>query len=388
MWDVSITPEIKAELDAGAVVAIGVSGGKDSSAVAIRLVEYLDEIGHSGPRVLVHSDLGRVEWAESLPVCERLAARLKMELMVVRRNAGDLMARWETRWNNNVERYTNLSCVKVILPWSTPSMRFCTSELKTSVISASLVKRFPKQTILSVTGVRHDESACRAKMPAVQVQPKLCRKGVTGYNWNAIIGWKTEEVYAYLGEKNEPLHEAYSVYGASRVSCSYCFMASLADLQAATRCESNHPVYRNMVELEIKSSFAYQGNRWLGDVAPHLLTAESREGLIKAKANAAIRVEAEARLPKHLLYTAGWPTSIPTYDEAALLAEVRLVVARTLGLGDIGCTTPREVQDRYIELMQLAEIKNKGINKAILASMGIIQTVTQPQQLDLFATAA
>jgi tRNA(Ile)-lysidine synthase TilS/MesJ len=61
MFDVSVTPEITSLLAAGSPVAIGISGGKDSSAVALRLQDYLLEIGHTGPRLLVHSDLGVVE---------------------------------------------------------------------------------------------------------------------------------------------------------------------------------------------------------------------------------------------------------------------------------------------------------------------------------------
>lgn len=115
-YPVSVTPEISELLAADAPVCIGVSGGKDSSAVAIRLSEYLDQIGHKGPRLLIHSDLGVVEWKDSLPTCRRLAARLGWELVVVKRGAGDLMERWEKRWQNNVERYENLSCVRLILP--------------------------------------------------------------------------------------------------------------------------------------------------------------------------------------------------------------------------------------------------------------------------------
>jgi 3'-phosphoadenosine 5'-phosphosulfate sulfotransferase (PAPS reductase)/FAD synthetase len=83
--DVAITPEIDQALADHAPVAIGVSGGKDSSAVAIRTFEYLDDCGHRGPRLLIHCDLGEIEWAESLPMCERLAASLGTELLVLRR---------------------------------------------------------------------------------------------------------------------------------------------------------------------------------------------------------------------------------------------------------------------------------------------------------------
>jgi hypothetical protein len=81
-----------------APVAIGVSGGKDSSAVAIATVAHLDKIGHTGPRVLVHADLG-------VDGVGRLAAHLRAAggaagpgTVVVRRKQGDMMDRWEQRW--------------------------------------------------------------------------------------------------------------------------------------------------------------------------------------------------------------------------------------------------------------------------------------------------
>jgi hypothetical protein len=138
---VATTPDVEALLATDAVVAIGVSGGKDSVACALAVARYLDAIGHAGPRVLVHADLGRVEWKDSAPSCERLAATIGWELITVRRRAGDMLARWQKRWENNVTRYRELSCVRLILPWSTPSMRFCTSELKSAVIMSAPEKQ-------------------------------------------------------------------------------------------------------------------------------------------------------------------------------------------------------------------------------------------------------
>lgn len=138
MPQIAITPDVRALLNAHAVVAVGVSGGKDSQACAIAVDHFLNEIGHVGPRILVHSDLGRVEWKDSHPVCEKLAERLNWELLTVRRKAGDMLDRWEGRWRANLSRYQHLESVKLILPWSTPAMRFCTSELKTDVICSAL----------------------------------------------------------------------------------------------------------------------------------------------------------------------------------------------------------------------------------------------------------
>src|SRR5689334_19829780 len=130
------TTEIDALIEIQAPVAIGVSGGKDSQAAALATFDYLNSKGHTGPRILIHSDLGVVEWEDSIAVCKRLAEYLKCELIIVQRKAGDMMDRWESRWESSVRRYTNLETVTLVLPWSTPAMRFCTSELKTHLITA------------------------------------------------------------------------------------------------------------------------------------------------------------------------------------------------------------------------------------------------------------
>ena len=120
---IAITDEITEALSLGnnCVVAIGISGGKDSSAVAIATLAHLKAVGFKGRTVLVHSDLGSVEWTQSLPKCRELAAHLGLELIVVKRKAGGMMERWQGRWAANVKRFAALSCVKPILPWSTPT---------------------------------------------------------------------------------------------------------------------------------------------------------------------------------------------------------------------------------------------------------------------------
>lgn len=364
--DVALTPEVEGLLQRDCVVAVGVSGGKDSDACAIAVSRHLDRIGHRGPRVLIHADLGLVEWKDSLPSCQRLAERLGWELMVVQRKAGGLMERWEGRWANNVARYNSLECVKLILPWSTPSMRFCTSELKSQVVCSALRKRFPKSEILNVTGVRREESATRKRMPVAEVMNKLTKKGLLGVAWNAIIEWPVEDVFAAIHSAGLRLHEAYTVYGASRVSCAFCIMSTLRDLMAAANCSDNVCLYLRMVKLEADSSFAFQGGRWLADAAPHLLPPELAEKVAQAKEKARLREEIEAELPKHLLYTSGWPTSVPSLQEAELIASVRRRVSALLGF-QAEHLDAESVQKRYADLMAqkvIADAKKKRGRKA------------------------
>jgi 3'-phosphoadenosine 5'-phosphosulfate sulfotransferase (PAPS reductase)/FAD synthetase len=315
----ALSPEVSSLLAKDCVVAIGVSGGKDGAAAALATAEYLDQIGHKGPRILVHSDLGMVEWRDSLPSCERLAAHLGWELLVVRRRAGGMLERWSSRWEANLQRYIELSCVKLILPWSTPAMRFCTSELKEDVIAGALKKRFPGRDILNVTGIRREESPSRAKKKVAAPAKKLTRKGFMGVTWHPIIDWKIGDVFARIKAANLALHEAYSIYHASRVSCIFCIMSAWADLLAGASCSDNHDLYIAMVRLEVASTFAFQGDRWLGDVD-------------------------------------GWPTVMPTMAEAELLANVRREIGALMGI-TLACTTADTILARYAHLMQLKEAK-------------------------------
>jgi 3'-phosphoadenosine 5'-phosphosulfate sulfotransferase (PAPS reductase)/FAD synthetase len=354
---IAITPQISNLLASGCVVAIGVSGGKDSQACAIRTSRYLDEIGHTGPRILVHAHLGVVEWTDSLSVCELMAQHLGLELVVVRRKAGGMLARWQSRWKSNVERYRQLSCVRLILPWSTPSLRYCTSELKVGPITSALKKRFPQHAIVSVSGIRRQESAKRRGMAVSAVEPKLQRRNCDGATWNPIIEWTLDQVLEEVRQSGLALHEAYTRYGLTRVSCVFCIMSSAHDLAASATCDENRDVYRAMVQLEAESSFAFQGTRWLADVAPHLLEEDLLERVRQAKKTAELRRKIEAEIPNHLLYTKGWPTSVPKQSEADVIADVRRRVSELLDL-NAAYLTADTVRARYAALLEEKHIKD------------------------------
>ncbi|HEU4329176.1 MAG TPA: phosphoadenosine phosphosulfate reductase family protein [Roseiflexaceae bacterium] len=349
---IATTPQVDALLAAHAPIAVGVSGGEDSAVLALGLWPELDRRGHAGPRLLVHADLGRVEWRSSLPHCELLAQHLGAELLVVRRARGGLLERWQQRWRDNLARYAELRCLQLILPWSSAGMRFCTSELKTQVIWRALAERWPGQTIINATGIRADESPKRALRPvaAPQGQVKGSQYGTAGLNWCPIKHWVQADVDLLHAVSGFPKHEAYTVYGSSRLSCAFCVLASLADLLAASTCPENQALYRELVELEIVSAFSFQPHRWLGDVAPHLLTAEQRLRLRAAQALAQQRQQIEARLPAHLRYHNGWPTVLPTRAEAQIIADVRQGVAALYGLV-IGFIDAEAVIGRFAELM-------------------------------------
>src|SRR6266536_1478104 len=192
----------------------------------------------------------------------------------------------------------------MILSWSTASMRFCTSELKTAIICRDLVERYPGQTILSVIGLRRQESLTQAHAAVYAPQVKLTNAtyNTCGYTWNPLLAWTLEDVLTYHRLHYLPLHEAYTRYGTTRVSCVFCILSSLHDLVQSATCPDNHDIYRELVELEITSTFSFQEGRWLGDIAPHLLSEDALRRLREAKRRATLREKAEAHIPKHLLY--------------------------------------------------------------------------------------
>lgn len=340
-------PRIEVLIATGAPVAIGVSGGKDSQAAALSVFEHLDRAGHAGARILVHSDLGSVEWRDSRPTCQRLAEHLGAELVVLRRQRGDLAERWERRWQSSVTRYQDLSTVTLVPCWSTPSLRFCTSEMKTHPIVSSLKRRFPGQTVINVTGIRRSESRRRAGFT-------IADQNHDGriWNWRPILDWSEDDVFACIERHGLQAHPAYRRFGMSRVSCRFCIMSSLPDLLAATRQEETHELYRRLVSLEIRSSFAFHGARWLGDIAPHLLDLRDRDRLAAAKDRARARIDAERRITLAMLYVRGWPTRMLTDDEAGTLASVRRAVASLYGFRS-GCLDRVSIHDRYANLLAI-----------------------------------
>lgn len=355
------TDPVERLIAADAVVAIGVSGGADSTCVALEVQRYLDRAGHRGPRLLVHADLGSIEWRDSHSICAELAEHLGLELLEVRRQRGGMVERWQQRWHDNLARYRDLSCVQLMMPWSSAKLRFCTSEMKTQIIQAALKRRFPGRDVLNVTGVRREESTARSKRPISAPNPALSVRGARALNWIPLALWQHGHVRTAIANAGLRLHPAYTEYASTRLSCTFCTLASLNDHRAAARCADNHPVYVSIVELEADSGFSFQEKRWLADLRPDLLSAQLRARVAQAKQLAQMRQAIEARIPPGLLFQDGYPSALPSREDAALLAAVRRDLGRTLHI-DVGYTSADEVMDRFAAL--LAERDRRAAAKA------------------------
>lgn len=308
MPPIAIPPEVTAALHDGALVVFNLSGGKDSSAALFATLPRLDAIDHPRNRhIAVHADFGRAEWNTTPSTVEQLASLAGLPLTVRRRKSGDLFARWEQRFAAGKARYEALLILNLIGPWSSASLRFCTSEQKAQVLGPYLAQTYRGQTIIQVTGIRRDESNARSKAPAWKADTRFAapgnhRAGTRMIVWHPIINWSTSDVFAFHETQNIPLHEAYTRYRSTRLSCSFCVLQSLADQKAAASAPSNREAFIHLVSLEARSTFSFQPSRWLADTAPHLLTAGLAADIQRAKRDNARRCELEAIMPRELRF--------------------------------------------------------------------------------------
>ena len=352
---VAFPPEIALAFRAGAWAVFNLSGGKDSSAALFATMLALDAIGHPrSRRIAVHADLGRAEWDSTPGMVETLAALAQIPLHVRRRRGGDLIDRWEQRFANGKTRYENLEIYNLIGPWSSASLRFCTSEQKAQVLGPFLARELAANTIVQIIGIRRDESPARSKAPDWKVDSRFARPGNTRGTammvWHPILHWSTDQVFALHDALGIPLHEAYQCYGSTRLSCRYCVLQSLADAKASASAPTNRETLLHLVDLEARSTFSFQPTRWLADTAPHLLPAGLQSDIERAKRDAAERRALEAAMPADLRFCKGWPPRLPTLDEAARIANSRAALLARHQLGN-RFRDARAVRDRFQQLM-------------------------------------
>jgi 3'-phosphoadenosine 5'-phosphosulfate sulfotransferase (PAPS reductase)/FAD synthetase len=197
---IAITPDIAEAIVNDAWIVFNLSGGKDSTAAMSAVNLFLDGLGHSRDRrMAVHADLGRAEWATTSATVDRIAAEAGVPLTVVRRSAGDLVDRWLQRFESGKRRYEALETYNLIGPWSSASLRFCQSEMKSAVIGPAIAQRLRGQTIVSVLGLRRDESHNRAAIPISKADHRHAkagnRHGTAMMVWNPIADWTSGDVF-------------------------------------------------------------------------------------------------------------------------------------------------------------------------------------------------
>lgn len=225
-------PSIAALIASGALFVVNHSGGKDSQAMYLRLRDIVP----AAQLVIVHADLGEVEWGGAL---EHIQATTRGEPVHVCRARRGLLQMIEERGK-----------------FPSPQLRQCTSDLKRGPIERTIrglvaARRAAgvdgAHIVVNCMGMRADESSSRAKLTTFKLNAGNSKAGREWYDWLPIHDLTTAEVFGRIAAAGQEPHAVYAL-GMTRFSCCFCVMASEHDLRTAAQL--NPTLYRRYVDLE------------------------------------------------------------------------------------------------------------------------------------------
>ena len=226
-----VPPECRAAIRRGALVAISHSGGKDSQAMTI----LVSRLVPPGQLLVVHAPLGDIEWPGTLEHIEATIPPGVPLILAPVASGKTLLERVEERGL-----------------WPSSSVRWCTSDFKRAPIERELrryLKAHPRfgGRIVNAMGMRADESPARAKRTPWRRNDRNSRAGRQWFDWLPIHDLSTADVFRVIAEAGQSPHWAYAA-GMSRLSCSFCILASRPDLRRAA--ELRPALYRRYADLE------------------------------------------------------------------------------------------------------------------------------------------
>lgn len=198
-------------------ILVSSSAGKDSQAMLDKVAEQARAEGVSDRVIVVHSDLGRVEWEGTEALAREQAAHYGFRFEVVRREQ-DLLDHVASRG---------------MWPGKGPKERYCTSDHKTSQI-AKLMTRIvaekgprPKHRpvrILDCQGIRGAESTKRGERQPLTWNKRASNTKREVYTYYPIFDWTVEQVWERIHASGVRYHYAYDL-GMPRLSCVFCIFA-------------------------------------------------------------------------------------------------------------------------------------------------------------------
>lgn len=247
-------PSTQELIDAGALFVINHSGGKDSQAMMVRLLEFIPK----AQILVIHASLGEVEWEGALEHAEQQAKFAGVPFLVAR-SVKTFFEMVEHRFK--VRPGPDSPC------WPSASNRQCTSDLKRGPIERE-VRRYAKAhgftTIVSCLGLRAQESPGRAKKPQLRLNERGSVAGRTWYEWLPIHELSTEEVFSTIREAGQRPHRAYEA-GNDRLSCVFCIMGSAKDLKNGAKHRPD--LLRKYIEIEDRTGYTmHMSRRSLRDI--------------------------------------------------------------------------------------------------------------------------
>ena len=185
--------------------------------------------------LVVHAPLGDVEWPGTISFIEDTIPP-GVPLIQARVTSGK----------------TLLDLIEERGRFPSSSVRFCTSSTKRGPIERELrrtLRARPEHRgqIINAMGMRAEESPARSKLVPWRRSDRNSRAGRQWFDWLPIHSLTCADVFRVIRDAGQSPHWAYAA-GMSRLSCSFCVLASRADLRRAAQLRPR--LYREYCALE------------------------------------------------------------------------------------------------------------------------------------------
>jgi len=266
-------------------IVISSSAGKDSQAMLHYVTWLCQQRGIEDRIVVVHADLGRVEWPGTKELARRQAEHYGHRFELVSRIGG--LSRGLSRAGAPLyergERHGNLLAQvrrrhrqlvrngKHGPAWPSMSNRWCTSDFKRGPIG-KLFTRLANDwravtgearpcRILDCIGLRAEESPARRKASPLKLRTSSKRQFVQ--TWLPVKWWSEEQIWQTIEASGVEHHWAYDL-GMPRLSCVFCVFASRSALMIAG--EHSPELLDAYVEVERETGFTFRQDLALADI--------------------------------------------------------------------------------------------------------------------------
>lgn len=228
------------EIEHGALFVINHSGGKDSQAMMIKLLELVPK----EQILVVHASLGFMEWPGAMELARDQAAEAGVQFIIAKAKKSFLDMVFK-RFSERPE----------VPSFPSPKYRQCTSDLKRGPITRE-IRRYAKANgfdrIVNCVGLRAEESSNRAKQQIFKPAVENGKAGRTWYDYLPIHTLTTSEVFQTIKNAYQQPHWAYQ--DNERLSCVTCIMGSSNDLIHGAN--KNPKVYALMCLVEEITGYA------------------------------------------------------------------------------------------------------------------------------------
>ena len=253
-------------------IVVNSSAGKDSQAMLDVIVEQARAEGLMDRIVVVHCDLGRVEWEGTAELAETQAKFYLLRFVKVSRPQGDLLQHVLSR-----------------RMWPSSTARYCTSDHKRGQVHRVLTQLSHETRatrggadpvrILNCMGIRADESPARKKKLPFTRDARGSNKKRHVDTWYPIFDWTVDAVWKRIRSSGVPHHRAYDL-GMPRLSCCFCILAPESALLLAGK--HNRALLDEYVAVEERIGHKFKKHLTIATIRDRVVAGEAPSGAVSS----------------------------------------------------------------------------------------------------------